>query len=32
MDYGMIGQSDHSDTKEGFEELCPVCGDKVLLF
>ncbi len=24
-----IGQSDQPDTKDGMEELCPVCGDKV---
>lgn len=24
-----IGQSDQPDTKDGLEELCPVCGDKV---
>ena len=28
MDYG-IGQSEQPDTKDGLEELCPVCGDKV---
>ena len=26
---GGIGQSDQPDTKDGLEELCPVCGDKV---
>ena len=26
---GGIGQSDQPDTKDGMEELCPVCGDKV---
>ncbi len=26
---GTIGQSDQPDTKDGLEELCPVCGDKV---
>ena len=29
MDYGVIGTSDQPDTKDGLEELCPVCGDKV---
>ncbi|CAG2162725.1 unnamed protein product [Oppiella nova] len=30
MDYGHHPvQHDHPDTKEGIEELCPVCGDKV---
>ncbi|XP_023349575.1 nuclear hormone receptor FTZ-F1 [Eurytemora carolleeae] len=29
MDYSGIGQSEQTDTKDGFEELCPVCGDKV---
>merc|ERR1719461_2579516 len=29
MEYGVIGSSDAPDTKEGLEELCPVCGDKV---
>jgi len=29
MEYGVIGTSDQSDTKDGLEELCPVCGDKV---
>jgi len=29
MDYNVIGQSDQTDSKDGFEELCPVCGDKV---
>merc|ERR1719264_2236297 len=29
MEYGVIGQSDQPDTKDGLEELCPVCGDKV---
>merc|ERR1719242_2839594 len=29
MEYGVIGQSDQPDTKDGMEELCPVCGDKV---
>lgn len=24
-----VGQSDQPDTKDGMEELCPVCGDKV---
>ena len=26
---GAIGQSDQPDTKDGMDELCPVCGDKV---
>eukprot|EP00094_Tigriopus_californicus_P005082 TCALIF_04896-PA protein Name:"Similar to FTZ-F1 Nuclear hormone receptor FTZ-F1 (Bombyx mori)" AED:0.68 eAED:0.68 QI:0/0/0/0.5/1/1/2/0/263 len=26
---GGVGQSDQPDTKDGMEELCPVCGDKV---
>ena len=26
---GAVGQSDQPDTKDGMEELCPVCGDKV---
>ena len=26
---GQSGQSDQPDTKDGMEELCPVCGDKV---
>ena len=26
---GGIGQSDQPDTKDGIEEVCPVCGDKV---
>ena len=26
---GAIGQSDQPDSKDGMEELCPVCGDKV---
>jgi len=25
----VVGQSDQPDTKDGMEELCPVCGDKV---
>lgn len=29
MEYGVIGQSEQPDTKDGLEELCPVCGDKV---
>jgi len=29
MEYGVIGTSDQPDTKDGLEELCPVCGDKV---
>ena len=29
MDSGVIGTSDQPDTKDGLEELCPVCGDKV---
>merc|ERR1719210_2237384 len=29
MEYGLVGQSDQPDTKDGLEELCPVCGDKV---
>ena len=29
MDYGVIGTSEQPDTKDGLEELCPVCGDKV---
>ena len=28
MEYGVIGTSE-PDTKDGMEELCPVCGDKV---
>ena len=28
MEYGVIGTSE-PDTKDGLEELCPVCGDKV---
>ena len=28
MEYGVIGTSDQSDSKDGLEELCPVCGDK----
>ena len=32
MEYGVIGTSDQSDTKDGLEELCPVCGDKEWLF
>ena len=28
MDYGGIGTSEQPDTKDGFEDLCPVCGDK----
>ena len=31
MEYGVIGQSEQPDTKDGLEELCPVCGDKVSL-
>jgi hypothetical protein len=31
MEYGVIGTSDQSDTKDGLEELCPVCGDKARL-
>ena len=31
MEYGVIGTSDQSDTKDGLEELCPVCGDKACL-
>ena len=27
-DYSGVGQSEQTDTKDGFEELCPVCGDK----
>nr|QPK40162.1 FTZ-F1 nuclear hormone receptor beta isoform [Lepeophtheirus salmonis] len=26
---GVVGQSDQPDSKDGMEELCPVCGDKV---
>jgi len=29
MEYGVIGTSEQPDTKDGLEELCPVCGDKV---
>merc|ERR1712178_470092 len=29
MEYCGIGTSDQPDTKDGLEELCPVCGDKV---
>jgi len=29
MEYGVIGTTDQPDTKDGLEELCPVCGDKV---
>ena len=32
MEYGVIGTSDQPDTKDGLEELCPVCGDKVSLW
>lgn len=32
MDYGVIGTSDQPDTKDGLEELCPVCGDKVGIY
>jgi len=32
MEYGVIGTSDQSDTKDGLEELCPVCGDKARLY
>jgi hypothetical protein len=32
MEYGVIGTSDQPDTKDGLEELCPVCGDKERLF
>jgi hypothetical protein len=28
MEYGVIGTSEQPDTKDGLEELCPVCGDK----
>ena len=31
MEYGVIGTSE-PDTKDGLEELCPVCGDKVRRF
>ena len=31
MEYGVIGTSDQPDTKDGLEELCPVCGDKVTI-
>jgi len=31
MEYVVIGTSDQSDTKDGLEELCPVCGDKARL-
>merc|ERR1719350_2749911 len=29
MEYGVIGTSEQPDTKDGLEECCPVCGDKV---
>ena len=32
MEYGVIGTTDQPDTKDGLEELCPVCGDKAGTF